>query len=218
MTVSIDVFKPFIQSDVQGCDIYTVERNLRFAITDFCEKTWILQKGFAHIVDTEDIDPDMFDSIIVSTKGVFRDHRPFAIKEFKINGVDWDLKYAEIINDTGSLEDIRGANCKIYEIFSTYLIRVAPFASSDEIYIKPVFKPLNDFTVVDDRLYDDWVEAVAAGTKWKLLDVPAKPWTNHPAANRWERIYRSKVSDARRQINKGFTGRSRHVHPREFGF
>ena len=55
-TVSIDVFKKFIQSEVQGCDIYTLERNLRFTITDFCEKTWVLQKGITHIIDAEDID------------------------------------------------------------------------------------------------------------------------------------------------------------------
>ena len=218
MATALTSFTSFIQQDVQGCDIITLQNALRFTLIDFCDKTWILQKGITYTVDTEDIDSDMFESIVINTKGYFKDHRPFSIAEFKVNGQDWDLKYTEIVNDTNYLEHIKGSGSKVYEIFSTYSIRLAPFTTSDEIYIKPVFKPLVDCTEVDDRLFNDWIEVIAAGTKWRLLDLPGKAWTNHPAANRWERIYRSKISDARRMVVKHFTGKSGTVNPREFGF
>ena len=218
MATAITSFTKYIQQDVQGCDIITLQNNLRFTLIDFCQETWILQKGITITVDTEDIDDDMFDSIVFSTKGYFKYHRPFSIAEFKINGVDWDLRYAEIVNDTAYLEQIRESGYKVYEIFSTYSIRIAPFTTADEIYIKPVFVPVLTEDYVDDRLFNDWVECIAAGTKWRLLDLPGKPWTNHPAANRWERVYRSKLSDSKRMVGKNFTSKSGTVYPREFGF
>jgi len=215
---TLDDFKPFVHQDIQGVDIFTLERNLRFIIDDFCEKTWILQRGITHTVDIQDIEGDLFDSIIINTKGYYPYHRPFGIREFKINGIDWDLKYAEIINDTNFLDDIKGSGCKVYEIFSLYNIRIAPFTVSDEIYIKPVFKPIPDFTYVDERIYNDWVEAIAAGCKAKLLAIPNKPWTNMQSAGTWWALYRTKISEAKRKMRKDFTALSKSVYPREFGF
>jgi hypothetical protein len=218
VATSIDDFKPFIQQDVQGCDIITLQNNLRYTLIDFCEETWILKKGITFTIDTEDLDEDMFDSIVFNTKGYFKYHRPFAIDGFKIDGLDWDLKYDEMINDTAYVENIKGSGYKIYEIFSLYSIRLAPFTTAQELFMRIVFKPLVAASYVDDRLFNDHVEAIAAGTKWRLLDLPGKAWTNHPAANRWERVYRSKISDARRRVGKNFTSKSGQVNPREFGF
>lgn len=216
-TSQLSDFIPYIQSDVPGIDIPTLERNLRLTLVEFCEKTWVLQKGITFVVDTEDIDSDMFESVAFSTKGHFRYHRPFAIDILRINGQEWGLTYVEMVNDSAYVDSIRQTQNKIWEIYSTYFIRLAPFQKADEIYLKVVFKPLLDMTYVDDRLLNDWVEAIAAGTKMRLLDIPDKPWTNHPASNRWERKYRSKISDARRQLHKQHTGAPGHVHPRTFG-
>ena len=211
-------FMPYIQSDVIGVNRPTLERMIRLTIVEFCEKTWILTKGITHTVDSDDPDTDMFDSIIINTKGYFRYHRPFAIKELRVDGVPWDMKYMEMTNDSNYIEDMRGSGTKIFEIYNTYSIRIAPFSSSAEVFIVAAFVPLLDMTYVDDRIYNDWVEAIAAGVKMRLMDTPGKFYTNHPAANRWERIYRSKISDARRRMNKQHSGQSGHVNPREFGF
>lgn len=215
---TITDIKPFIHPDVPGVDKLTLERAIRFTVDEFLEKTWLLQKSFTFTVDTEDIDDELYDSIVISTKSFFPYHRPFAIKELKVNGSDWDLKYIDIVNDTSYLDEIKEDGYKVFSIFNTYNIRLAPFSSADEIYLKCVYKPLTDWMYIDEVIYNEWLECIAAGTKSRLLDIPGKPWTNHPASNRWERIFRSKMSDAKRQVNKNFTGKSNSVYPREFGF
>ena len=99
-TSTLAEFRPYIQSDVPGVDIPTLERNLRLTLIEFCEKTWVLQKGITFTVDAEDIDTDLFDSVSFSVKGYFKYHRPFAINEFQVNGAPWDLRYIELVNDT----------------------------------------------------------------------------------------------------------------------
>lgn len=211
-------FKPFVNPDVPGVDKITLERSIRFAVDEFLEKTWMLQRAFSFTVDTEDIEDSMYDSIVISTKSFYSYHRPFAIKEFRVNGEIWDLKHLDIVNDTSYIEEIKEDGYKVFNIFNTYSIRLAPFSVADELYIKCAYKPLVDWTYIDEIIYNDWMEAISAGAKSRLLDIPGKPWTNHPASNRWERIFRSKMSDAKRQINKQFTGMSKSVYPREFGF
>lgn len=210
-------FRPYVHPDVQGVDRVILDQNLRFVINEFCEETWLLQKGFTQTVDTEDIDTDLYDSIVISTTSYFPYHRPFAISEFRVNGTQWKLVYLDMVNDTSYLEEIKGNGYKAFHFVSATSMRIAPFSQSDELFIKAVFKPLQNFTYVDEKVFD-WVEAIAAGTKSRLLDMPGKPWTNHPASNRWERIYRQKLSKAKRMINKQFTRQSGTVNPQEFGF
>jgi hypothetical protein len=219
-TVTLDSFKPYVQPDVQGVDIITLQNNIRFTIDEFCKKTWLLQKGFSYTVDAEDIDTDMFDSVVVSTQHFYQYHRPFAIANFKVDGQDWRLKYEDIVNDTSYLDFIRNekfTGTKIYSFFSTYLIRIAPLSTSQEIYIKPVFRPLQNFTQVDEKIFD-WVEAISAGTKARILSLPSKPWTNLRSAADWQRLYRSKITQAKQEIRKDHTNQSKSVYPREFGY
>ena len=211
-------FRPYVYPEIPGVDIPTLDRNIKLTLIEFCEETWVLQKGVNFTIDVEDIDSEMSDSIIINLKGHFKYHRPFAIKQLRVDGTSWDLKYTEMINNSTYINSIRETGCKVFEIFDLYSIRIAPFESANEIYIQVVFKPLMDMTYVDDRLYYDWVEAIAAGAKWRLLNIPGKPWTNHQVAAGWGKVYRAYKSKARRKNIKQHSGMSQSVYPREFGF
>ena len=64
-------------------------------------------------------------------------------------------------------------------------------------------KPTRDSTSVEDVIFEDWVEAIAAGALVRLQMSPAKPYTLPNAAAINQQIYMAKTNEARQRAIRG---------------
>ena len=64
-------------------------------------------------------------------------------------------------------------------------------------------RPKMDADEIDDRIFNDWYEALSHGAKYKLMSVPQKQYTDPEAATFHEMEYQRGIAKARIEVNRG---------------
>lgn len=196
--------------DVLGCPLPLVEQAVIDSIKDFMDKTWAVSEGFSVITAT-------VDSYEVATldlsSAVPTNHKIQAIKSFQFEGVPREL----IEHDLGGegVAYLAGDYLR-YEISGASEILLYPAKVGDVYHGELICLPTEDALVVDDRLYDDWVEAIVAGAKARLFVMPNKDWTNLDLVRPNEILARRGMTRANKKRAKSRTGKSLSVKPRSF--
>lgn len=214
---TLDDFKPYVSPEVPGIDDITLENHIRLTINDFCEKSWIIQRGFTHEVDDGDQDEDLNDSILINIPGYVRDLRPVWISRLLVDGEEWGVQHIYLVNDTEDLDIVRDTDKKVFYFPSATTIRLAPFTGACRVFMQLVFKPTHTATTFDDVLLHDWVRGVAAGVKAELMVIPGKPWSNPQMATYYRQAFMKEIGEAKVKVSKDYSKGSKSVYPREFG-
>jgi hypothetical protein len=66
-----------------------------------------------------------------------------------------------------------------------------------------VVYPTLSMTTIDDDIYNEFYEVIAAGALARLMAVPSQPWTSAPMVNYYRAIFDDGVSDARAKVSRG---------------
>ena len=214
---TLDDFKPYIRPEVPGVDEISLENHIRMVINEFCDKTWVIQKGITHDVDPSDIDHEMNGSVTVGLSGYARNLRPVWLVQLLVDGEEWNVHYIDLVNDTPDLDIIRGGRRKVFHFPGQTSVRVAPLDRACRLFLRLAFKPSPAATTFDDVLLHDWVKGIAAGVKSELMFIPERPWSNARMAEYYAVQFRREISEAKARVSKDYSMKSKSVRPVEFG-
>lgn len=196
---ALEVFHPYILTDVMGCPVPTVDHRIVLAAREFCDMSGIWREWLDLVTadgttDTFDHDLTSSQELIRYTRAIVNDEEDgeYDIVDRKSLPADWAGGASTALTDT--VVHLDGATFQVFP---------AP-ASGDTIRMEAVFKPRMGAIQVGDVLYDRFAEAIAAGALARLLILPGMPWTNPQLAA----IHRSTfLSGAQLAANDGFRQR-----------
>ena len=66
-------------------------------------------------------------------------------------------------------------------------------------------RPTRNAATIDDDVLSRWEEEIMVGAQWLLYDMQDKPWTNKAEARRYKLRFTKSWTDARRELEKGFS-------------
>ena len=192
-TVAITSFIPYIRPEVPGCPDLMIEQKLMSTLIDFCAKTDIWQEDIDSstlIPAVKEIEIDVPDG---TTLNKILRLRYKDTKEIVATSVDWlDRNEPNWRTKTSGVGD--------YFIHTgKATIQLVGHASEVETLAlrgRMSLKPKRTATTVYDMLYEDYCEAIAAGTKASLMAMSAKEWTNPEMAQVYSLAYVRTIDEA----------------------
>lgn len=209
-------FERHVLAEVIGCPKPTLEYAVLRSIVDFAERSWIFRKSFNVDVDEDDFG-SVHDYLDTDVSEYVTDKVPIAVSSFKINGVEYNLKYMELQDETSYIDDLRMSTEKLFYFPNDTTIRVFEMVDGMELFFTVVYKPTYDITEIDDVVYNDWLDPITAGAKARLMVMPNQPWTDTKMAAYYLSLFKRGFSEAKRRYEKNYTNQSGHVNWRSFG-
>lgn len=218
MATNITVLSNRVQPDVIGCPDVVVDNAVIDAIIKLCEETYLIDQGFEHDVVSGDITAADNDSVnVLLTTYVSVTLRPIVLTEFRIDGVQWETEYIELLNDLDDLSEISRADTKFFTYPDRTHIKFLGIEAVDQrFYIKQAYAPLTSITIIDDWIYDRYHKAIEARAKWELMTMPGKDWSNAALAGYNMSLYRNGVAEAKTLKSHSFTHGNKRVKSTRF--
>jgi hypothetical protein len=87
---------------------------------------------------------------------------------------------------------------------------------SHDVFLRVAYAPTRTSTSVTDRLYDDYVEDIAAGAIARLMAIPGRPWTNAEAGKYYDGIFKSAKVKGAIEAAKSYGRNSQQIQMRSF--
>lgn len=183
----IDFVAPYVD-DVPDA---MTEQALKWATIRLCERSGILKREI--FIDAQkcvgDYPLDLDDC-----------YRPHSIYTLCVNGHDYSPQSSDLCcNNSCS---------KVYFMHDPTWLNIRPLPIRDEqdgIRIVLSVKPSVDSCDVDDLLYEEFSEALTAGTLARLYKMMRRPWSNLNLAKEYEREFSGWMAKAQIRAYKGFT-------------
>lgn len=214
----LDLFIPFVTYRVMGCPDPTALQAIRSTCIDFCRRTGIVERVLAGV----DIVAAQEDYTVIV---------PTDMSLHRIVGVSWQGTWLTVVppGDVRSAPALRGVTIgtsvpssgtpqfyfqKTNEVAAISLYPIPDTALTGGLTIKASFKPLQTATTIDDQLFDEWCDGIAAGAVARLQAVPGLSFSSNSPAARTE--YEMAVSAAKRQVLAGKNLNGLRVQPRSF--
>ena len=217
-TTALSEFEKLVSIDVIGCGTGLLTYNTRQSIIDFCDQTWILTKDINYTVSSSDIEDEINDYVDFDLAEYVSNSRPLGVLRLFIAGSEYVARYAEIVNDITEFDTVMGTSVKLFSFPDNDTIRIYNLTTADTpIYLRIAFKPSQTATTVESVLFEDWVEPIVSGAKYKLQAMPNKSWSDPESAAFNRSVFKQGMASAKAKMNKGFSKRSTYVQPKSFG-
>jgi hypothetical protein len=192
------------------------------SLIDFCQQTMLYQS-----LDTQDV---------TATKQEYRVALPPNSKLIKILGVwhisDWlppvsveavrsgvALRGA-VVTSTNTVSPLASTPRNYFQKSPTdttlqlYPIPVDTIVKG--LLVRAAFRPTRTATTVDDEIFNEWVEVIAAGALQRLFAMPAQPFYNAKAAADYARVFSDGCRAAEIKARMGAAATSSFVRFRPF--
>jgi len=185
----VEDFLPYIMNEVTPCPQNIALQYLRNALIEFCSESW----AWNIWTDKETVEAGSKDIYV----DVPNQSTPDGLMAVTKNDLPYSLDNIELEYNTVTLG-------KELEQDSTFQFKLA-------------LKPIREAEIVPAWLYEDYLEAVSFGAKYKLASMAGQPWANGELAQYAYNEFRKGVSQAgARKRAKGNTRRSKKVKPKSF--
>ncbi len=172
--IDLDQFQRRVSHVARGCPTAVLRDAILQAAEDFCERTWLWKDEAASVI-TVDGETEYSIPAPVGTDIL-------AVADLALDG-----------NRTPFTSPLR----------DTVRLWSAP-APGLELVATVVLKPNKRSKGLPDRLYNEWLDAVSAGARAKLLDMPGTDWFSPQLAEKYriefDRVW---VPRARVEISRG---------------
>lgn len=200
---------PWVQPEVPGCPLFTLERAVREAAIDLCQRTDVWKadpQQFQILPETIDYElPQETGAEVAHVLDLQRDGQSL-IKLGSVAEV-----YQKIGND-GSRETPMW-----YSASDNTGIVVARRPKDAEILMLFLsLKPDAAATSIPDTIGREYRDTLACGARAKLLLMNGQPWSNAQLGLLNQQLFDRKVAAIIRQVKFGFGGASIRVKPRPF--
>ena len=201
--IALDEFLPYVIPDCPGISDAGAIDAIMSAAIEFCEKSLVLQADHDPIsVKTGVIDYDLTapaDHLIAKVLKAWYLHR--LLPPTAPDDIDDPTVYNVALGSSGN------APLQFFQK-TARSISLWPVPQSDEdkaVTLRVALKPKRAATSVDDVLYEDWVDVIAAGAKSALQMTPGKAYGNPIAAKYNDNLFTAGVNRAMTRANKGNT-------------
>lgn len=232
MSVSIDDFVDNVRADVPMCPDPAIEDAIRDSITDFCKQTWIIQRDFVYnnvegaileelngapVIEFDGVTPTIPDvgmrpvvviKVFVAEEDTPTDYVPLALMS--------KLTLSARPHQYWEAQETDGLPTAYFPVDNA-TIRVYPVPTINYyLTLRAAFKPKRNASSFDDLLYDDWLEEICAGAKYRLFSRPSKPWTDYDVGIFELGLFKTGIGKARILINNNFSSREMQISLRRF--
>lgn len=193
-------FKDWVLPEVTGAATELVEFYVREAATEFLRKTGILKVEIDPIALTAEV--PTYDVDVPSGYGVAR-LEDLWLGEQPLFPRSTD-QLAQMYSNWQTVEGL-----PLYyfneDPLTVRLVPVPDRSDYDNVTGWAVLKPLRTATGVEDWIFEDWVDVIAAGAKSMLMAMKQKPWTD-PARSAELRVeYYAGCDRAKIKVNQSGT-------------
>lgn len=201
---SIDDFLPDVLTEVPGCPPDLARQMLRNTIIEFCEKSLVHQVTLDPLtllagVSEYDLEPPNGYRVHKLMKVWFRGQE---LQPLNLDGIDRPEAYADFVGGYTSSNSTPTGYTQRDKSTVTFL-PIADQRYPNAITMRAALAPLRNLTQVEDFLYEEWCDPIAAGTKARLMLNPGKPYTNVEAATVNQARYISGRNEALQQAKRG---------------
>ena len=209
---TLEQFYPLILPAVLGCPTPVLDANLILAAREFCQKTsalryWLDTVTADGTTNTFDHDLTSNQELVRVTRCLYTQDTDYGIMSQRDLPRDWET------GDSGWLYQ----TLVQFDNGQTYKMYPAPVAG-DTFTLQIAVKPSIAATALDDDLYNKWAEALAHGTKQRLMIMPRQAWSD-PTLSQYHGMEFNKAlasaanEDFKQRKNKGtkIHGQNRNV-------
>jgi hypothetical protein len=199
----LDEFLPYVLPDVPGCADVQALGAISSAAIEFCERSLVLQREHDPIsvranVGDYDLSPPSHHLVCKVMKAWYRNR---VLVPYAPDDMDDPGTYNPA-HSTGGSTPIG----YIQKDERTITLCRAPGADeANAVTLRVALKPTRHATSVDDALFEDWVEVIAAGAKSSLQIVPGKTFSNPQMAAFNQGAFIAGINVAMVKANKGHT-------------
>jgi len=181
MSTPIDSFIDYVMPDVNQCPVPSIEKAVRQTLIEFCQKTWILQEAFNWRITETDVSEEFEGAFALDFNGIYYSlqYEPVRVLFLAVDGTPIDLVDRRDIEEINGWEDDTSSTPTDWYVINSHVIHIYPKPTDEfDLYCRVAFKPKRDATIFWDELYNEWIDTIAAGAKFRLFQIPNKPWTN----------------------------------------
>jgi hypothetical protein len=211
MATPLASFYPYVRMDVQQVAAPVLTDAVLMAAQTFCEETWIYTGDLAVIPSVA----GQASYVLVPPTGT----DVVAIKALSYAGArlrptsedELDALYA-----TSDWRSQTGSPRHFYQTADTGSVSLFPApetASVGAIKINAALRPAATATTVPDFLYSTWVDAIAAGAKFRLFMMTSSAWGDPAKAAVFSQQFQQEINRAKALVIKGFGNRRMFVRP-----
>jgi len=194
MAISYETLLPEILPIIYDCPDMLIERTIRTAVIDLCQKSSVYQReldavttvGNAYEYDLEAPSGTTVHKILWVTHGgqslepVTSSLLEQKLPKWRDTGYTGTPKY--YVQQTSSL---------------FWLVPVPSATQAASTIVQAVLKPTHDSVACDDDIMNDYRETIVNSTLFRLLMMPNKPWTDFNTATAYGGMAASGVESAR---------------------
>ena len=212
-TVSYDVFLPDVIQFVRDVPEIVAIQAVRNAAIQFCEETRVLQTnldpmtGVATVSEYE-MDPCKYHKVVDIMEAWYGDQLliPKAVEELTR------------IYRTSNWNDLDG-NPYYYFRNRTQEITLVPTPKVTEqakLKLRVALAPMRSASVVDEELYERYLEYITVGARARLYDTANQPYYDPKAAMIYTKRFNDGMAEVRTRVNKGLTRASVQIEYQRF--
>lgn len=203
--VAVSEFVKYIHPDINQVETTLLTQRLNTVLTDFCQQSKILQvtmEPLTLIPQVREIEIETpTDTTLVEIRRLVYKGKT----ELLSQTIDW-------LDRDDPFWRTKDGEPTHYTHVGRNTIMVTPHPTTTEVMGitgRIAVKPTRTATTVDDILFDDWAEVIAAGTKAHLMAMPRKPWTNPNLAQGFAMAYAEGIEQASAQAQNSYSARIR---------
>ena len=204
MSKTYEQFLDYVMPHVPGCPVELAVQAIRNTTIEFCERTLILQRDHDPVtvvanVQDYDCEPPTGYLVHKVMKAWYKERE---LTPFTPDQISDAFAYRRKIDGvTPNKTDPQRFYQKDERTFSLHPWPVETVVEA--VTMRVALKPTRASTSVDDVIYEDWMDAIAAGALVRLQMSPAKPYTLPNAAAINQQIYTQKLNEARQKAIRG---------------
>lgn len=213
MPTPLSAFFPYALPYVIGAPEPLLERVVRDACIDFCERTLIIQESTV--------------ANVVAGRSEYEVDLPTMSKLTKVIRVfyDGELLTPSPIEMVTVGDAFTGAGDasqpKTYFQKTPTSPDITLFPTPDEdllggLVIRAAYAPTRTATSVDTALFEDWCGAIGKGAAAMIMDLPGQPYSNPGMAMNLAAAFQAAISSASIQARRGQMVTASRVYPRPF--
>lgn len=204
MSKSYEDFLDYVMPHVPGCTKEMAVLEIRNTTIEFCERTLILQRDhdpLSVVANQQDYDFEPPQGYLV--------HK--VMKAFYKTRELTPLTPDQLTDVFAYRDSVAGENATKTEPYRIYqkderTFSLHPWPSEtveNALTMRVALKPTRTSSNIEDVIFEDWLDAIAAGALVRLHLSPAKPYTLPNAAALNQQTYLAKTNEARQKAIRG---------------
>ena len=214
MPTNLTEFRQHVMPSLPKAPTLAVDKAVRDAVVEFAKRSHRMQEDIAAITTVAATHtyaiPNPVGFQVLALSRLFYDGTPlWSVSENQLD-LNWQAlndTYCICSNEHGDDWRSQEADCPTVFYQATpnevRLVATPTTGLADALTGRVVVYPLPGVTVIDDDIYNEYYESIAAGALSRLMAVPSQPWSSPQMVAYYRAMFDEGVADARGKVVRG---------------